>query len=376
MFGRNIVQKDLQKSTDVKDLGLKLKKPPFIFTSAELYDIKDNAGMPYSKKYSKEFITDFINNALVKKENEDLPFLIKIAPDSNKEYYICRDMVSHVFLKKLVETSKEIRDKFFREWGDALKKFKKTYEMRNDEIFIETIISIVKADYKIFNALLNPSLIFLANKSPAVNSSIKTSIDSCFETPVKFKSMDKLLNLGRNDLIKQIRASIPAYYSLPFIGKIVSFFSNLLLGKSKPKNIPGTPEITEDVFIDMGSLEETDKKAKRNETAGFFESLSKAKKSYLLTGKNMEQSLAELAEKWNHLVNKQARQNLTEDINSLIRDFIRARRKILQRYSITQDRIDALAIELVNKTAKLGINVNDSFRHYVKLSIIKALEGK
>ncbi len=386
-YGRSTVQKDNQKVSDMKDLSSKVKKPPYIFSTAELFEIKDEAGTPYSKKYSAEFISEFINRATTRKEDEDLPILVRVSAEPKKEYYINRDMVTQVFLKTLIDNSKEIREVYSREWAGLLRKFKKNKEMQSDKIFVESLNSLIKTDFKLLNALLNPDLIFLANKSPGINKNIKMSVDSCFMQPGKFKSIDDLLNIHREELLKQIKAALPVQYSIPVIGKILAFFASLLVGKNKDADagVSGNTKINtdaedeDDVFQEFGSSSKDGNvkqqgSSKTGQPKDFMASITYLKNKYLTSGKDMNQALDELVEKWNYMVDKTARKNLTLDINSLIRDYLRGRKRVIVRYqTLNEKRIASLADDLVRQTSNLNIKNRDAFRQYIELYILKLL---
>ncbi|MCL2792203.1 MAG: hypothetical protein FWD87_03855 [Spirochaetaceae bacterium] len=388
-YGRASSQKDAQKISDMKDLSFKVKKPPYIFSTAEMFELKDNVGTPYSKKYSNEFVTEFINKATTRKEKEDLPSLVKVSADPKKEYYIARDMVPQVFLKTLVESSKEIKDKYFKEWEQLLRKYKTNRDMQNDITFNESLNVLLKSDYKLLNALLNPDLIYLANRLSTANKNIKMSVDSCFSEPGKFRSLDKLLNIDREDFIKEIRATLPLHYSVPFFGRLISLFISMLFKKNggkkaesgdisnqdKRTNVDG-----EEVFQEFGSAlneNENSKKAasvKADKNQDFLSSISNLRNKYLSPGKDLEQTLEELIEKWNFMVDKTARKNLTLDINSLIKGFLRSRKRVLVRYkTLNEKRISELTDDLLIQMTNLGIKNKDAFRVYIELYMLKLL---
>ncbi|MCL2706402.1 MAG: hypothetical protein FWE72_09380, partial [Spirochaetaceae bacterium] len=384
-YGRAVVQKDAQKISDMKDLSSKVKKPPYIFSTAEIFEIKDNKGTLYTKKYSNEFITEFINRATTRKENEDLPSLVRVSADAKKEYYIDRDMVSQVFLKTLIDDSKEIREQYFKEWGQLLRKYKTNKEMQSDKIFVESLNSYIRNDYKLLSALLNPDLIYLANRLSSSNKNIKMSVDSCFSEPGKFKSIDKLLHIDREDLLKEIRATLPLHYSIPFIGRLIGIFISLLISKKKEaaegdSDNQKSSADGEDVFQEFGSTSKDDGSSKKagSDSAGqskdLLSSISNLREKYLSPGKDETETLDELTEKWNHMVDKTARKNLIVDINSLIKDFLRSRKRLIIRYkNLDEKKVSVLADDLLRQMSNLDIKNKDAFKHYIKLYMLKLL---
>jgi hypothetical protein len=59
----------------------------------------------------------------------------------------------------------------------------------------------------------------------------------------------------------------------------------------------------------------------------------------LPAGATLDVYLDELEEKWNRIINPQAKKNLTEDVNSLIRDYLRKTARTLRAATFTSERI-------------------------------------
>ncbi|MCL2293580.1 MAG: hypothetical protein FWC36_01760 [Spirochaetes bacterium] len=382
-YGRSVQQKESQRISDFKSLASQVKKAPYIYSTAEIFEMKDTIGTPYSKKYSPEFVSDFINKATTRKDDEDLPSVVKISAEPKKDYYIDREMLPQVFLKILVDSGKEIKKQYSKEWGQILRKFKTNKEMQDEKVFLESINTVIKNDYKLLNALLNPSLIYLANRLFDKNKNIKTSVDACFSEPGKFKSINKLLNMDREELLKETMASLPMRYSIPFFGRFIDFFMLLLGRKNKEEDEVAESQKTggavEEVFQELGSSsarDETSRQTSPEKAAApqdLLGSISRLREIYL-SGKEMNHALEELIEKWNYMVDKKARKNLTEDINSLIRGFLRSRKRVIIRYkTLNEGRITTLRDDIMKQVSNANIKNKDAFRAYIDLYVIKLL---
>ena len=383
---RGMMQKENQKKTDYKELSDSVKKPPHIFSITEMYDIKDKSGRAFSSKYSRDFVNSFIKRETSVKEGDDLPYLVRIVPERKKEYYIQRDMLPKVFLKKLIDSGKEVHDQFFVKWTENMKNFEKTREMQRDDVFIAALEECVKNDYKLLNALLNPGLIYLATQSSPLNDNIRNSVLGCFESNGKFKTLDNLLGIDRNELLKEVRVNLPLTYSLPVIGKILVMLSRIFTGSSRKKapSSAAAPEAGNGSAYQelrpseaMTSMYKAPVQGgKGKDSVNYAAAVRKLKKQFMGSeGGNLNQSLDELSEKWNPLYDEQARANLVEDVNSLIRDFIRTKKKLFMKYPPDAARISALAEDLVNKTSNVGIKKQEPYKQYVELYIIKLLEN-
>lgn len=376
---RAVVQHKSQKRNDLKDLSQKVQKAPYIFSISQIYEITDITGKTYREKYSKNFIIDFIKDAITRKEGDDLPFLVKFIGENKKEYYIYRNMIPQVFLRLLVDTSKEIRGKFINEWTDLMRNFKKNKEMQSNAMFVEALNYIIESDYKLLNAMLKPWILYFANRLENVNKDIKMSIASCFDDKVagKFKSMDILLGLKRQELIQQVKFSLPIQYNMPILGKLIALFigkgKNVSAPKKKEKKIAKRKD--ESSFQEIGSSSDENNKEKRRASQEFQKAVVNLKKKYLHDGQTIDESLDELMDQWNPLLNKLDRAALEEDVNSLIRDFIRKKKAFFIKNPPDEKRFANLAEDLLRKTSSIGINKKESFGKYIELYIIKLFEN-
>ena len=90
-------------------------------------------------------------------------------------------------------------------------------------------------------------------------------------------------------------------------------------------------------------------------------------------GHSIEDSLDGLAEKWNPLFEPRDRQNLVEDVNALVRDFLRPIRSNLTAKAPDWQRVRDLAERLSASNSLVKIAKKDSLKRYIELSILKCL---
>jgi len=77
--------------------------------------------------------------------------------------------------------------------------------------------------------------------------------------------------------------------------------------------------------------------------------------------------------KWNPLYDSQARTELVEDVNSMIRDFMRGLRRGMRLKPPDAERIRLLAEQLSQNRAFDRIKRKDLFRQYIEIYMIKLL---
>jgi hypothetical protein len=93
---------------------------------------------------------------------------------------------------------------------------------------------------------------------------------------------------------------------------------------------------------------------------------------YLEEGKDVDTTLDELIEEWNPLMSTKAKNDLVEDVNSAVRDFLRKiRRKIVTPPD--RHRIRNLASQIAEYEAFTRIKNKKAFQKYIELYMLKVL---
>jgi len=91
-------------------------------------------------------------------------------------------------------------------------------------------------------------------------------------------------------------------------------------------------------------------------------------------GKTIDATLGELAEKWNPLFAMQQKKNLLEDVNTLVRDFLRPVRRSLLLRPPDANRIHSLAEQLSRSKSLAQIKKRDILMSYIELYMIRCLQ--
>ena len=84
----------------------------------------------------------------------------------------------------------------------------------------------------------------------------------------------------------------------------------------------------------------------------------------------------ELVERWNPLFDPQAKSNLVEDVNSLVRDFLRKLKRGFLVKPPNAARITNMAESLAANHAFDQIKKRDALQRYIELYMISVLGGK
>ena len=92
-------------------------------------------------------------------------------------------------------------------------------------------------------------------------------------------------------------------------------------------------------------------------------------------GSSIDRELDSYLKLWNKMITKEAHASLTEDVNSLIRDYTRKVMRTISASTFTADRVRSLAEALVKTPNMQKIKENEALTMYVELYILRLLSN-
>ena len=377
---KGAAQKEQERATDRKSLETIVRKPPYVFGYDEMYGLRDEKGVSFVSKHAREFITSFLEEKTKTGAGESLSFLVRVhSAAQGKDWFIQRDLLVPVFLKKLAEAGGETREGMINEWVELLRRDKATREMKSDQAFVKEVDARVKEDYPFLAALASGPLLSLARTDTNIAAQAAEEIGKCLSAPGVLRPFAELLGLSRAKLLRDARSYLPIWQTTPIIRGIVKFFRMLFEGRpgkaAKADAAQGAPG-------DQGGEQEAPRPGAKpaagsdNASVAYQRAVQGLRSQYVPAGKTIDQTLTELAEKWNPLYAAEQKRHLVEDVNSLVRDYLRPVRRTFHVSPPTPQRIHALAEKLSESRALAKIKKRDLLLRYLELYMIKCLELK
>ena len=116
-----------------------------------------------------------------------------------------------------------------------------------------------------------------------------------------------------------------------------------------------------------------DKQAK-GDLLQYRKSIQMLVSQYVPKGKSLDGMLEELSEKWNPLYETEQKRNLVEDVDALVRDFVRPIRRSFHVKPPDSNRIHALAEQLAASKSLGKIKKKELLVRYIELYIVRCLE--
>ncbi len=380
---KGALQREREWTEDRKRLEGAVRKAPFVFGFQDLYALKDEKGTPFINKHSRDFIHSFLKEKTTRGGTETLPAIIRVnAKAQKKDYFIHKDYVVQVFLRKLAECSEELRRYYLDEWTAALKEDHPPEQSKSDAAFRRDVENKVTLNFPLVAALANGGLLSLIAQESTLTDAARNELKKCFAVENILRPFDELLALTRTGLLKSARMYLPFWMTVPILSGIIRLFRRMFAGRRSTKQdeeegLAERPVRTEAKIVARSEGDGADAKS------GARESLLRYKRSvqslvsqYVPKGSTIDGTLLELAEKWNPLYAAAQKKNLVEDVNALVRDFLRpVRRSFLVRPPDLK-RIHALAEQLSTSKALAQIKKRDYLMRYIELYMIRCLQVK
>jgi len=395
---KGALQRERDLSEDRKNLENQVHRAPFVFGFQELYQLKDEKGVPFVNKHSRDFIHTFLKEKTVRAGQESIPPIVRVhAKEHKKDYFIHKDFVVPVFLKKLVEAGEELRRQYVEEWTAAMKEDHVPEPAKTDAAFRRDVEMRVVRGFPLISALANGGMLALVAGEVHLPDVTRNELKKCYALENILRPYDELLALSRQELVKSARMYLPFWMTVPVLSGIMRLFRRMFAG-GKPKaadeegTTPGRPEARivarggaagaadsaagGPAAAAAGAAAASPHAAQRENLLRYKRSVLSLVAQYVPKGQTIDRTLAELAEKWNPLYAAAQKRNLVEDVNSLVRDFLRPVRRSFFAQPPDLKRIHALAEQLSTSRALAQIKKREPLMRYIELYMIRCLQVK
>ena len=181
-----------------------------------------------------------------------------------------------------------------------------------------------------------------------------------------------LLMLKNNKILANAKSRLPFFYTIPILSWLVSLFN----GKKKNKTKKTQQKLITAAEIFEQEDDETVSKTKKiTKTESLAAAANEITKELIPEGSSLDRELDFLTRQWNKMISKEAYRNLTDDVNSLIRDYTRRVVKTLSGTSFTKERVENLAKTLVNTPNMKKIKEEKALTEYVILYILRLVSN-
>ena len=359
-------QNEHKRAEAIKELESALAKPPYFYSMPQILKFQDNNGRTLYGQYTEDDLKEFLQKMTTDGEANELPQLLVFKVESGTRYYVYKKKVSQVVVRLCNEAHESIAKQLEDHWYEVLLDYERLPEMSNASEFEACLHEMVEKNSPILYALLNANFMNILSYESAEDNmdSFRLFVDG------KLLPYSDLLMLKNSKILTNAKSRLPFYYTLPVISWIMSLFN----GRKKEKK-----RATSAVIAEKKPFEEEEKKSdsgpKLTKTQALAANAKEIAKDLVPEGSTLDRELNYLTKQWNKMISKEAYNNLTEDVNSLIRDYTRRVVKTLSATSFTRERVENLAKTLVNTPNMQKIKEEKALTEYVILYMLRLVSN-
>ncbi len=360
------VQQDQQRANALKALEQILAKPPYYFNNDAISRFVDSRGIPLLGQYSEQDLHDWLHNATTSLDKNNLPSLLVFKLESEQRFFIYKNKVIPLIVRLASDARDAIGGILVKEWYALLKDYETIIAAKDQKAFEQRLEEAVRVHSPVLNALLT------SNFLPLVHYETRSSQEPVSEKINLFINgklipYSELLMLNRQELLTDAKILLPFWYTVPVLSWIIALLFKKPKKKTKPVN-----KLQAKSSLDE---EENSDKQKTSAKKELKNAAIEIEKKLVPAGSTLEEELKSNLQVWNKLLNKQSREHLTEDVNSLIRDYVRKIIRTIRSSSFTSDRIKELSQTLINTPSLLKIRDRKELDTYVQLYIIQLVKN-
>jgi hypothetical protein len=374
-YFKSKTQQNSQREAAFQELEQQLKKPPYYFTFESIMKFSDSHGVLLLGQYSDDDLKEYLQKRTTQSTANELPSLLVFKTDANQHYFIEKPKVLPLIVRLCNDARITVKETLSKNWYIALKAFETLPEMLDQKAFERRLELEIHAVAPILSALLNTSFLPLIHYEANISEDPAGRIN-LFSDGVMI-SYSEMLMMDRKELLTDAKILLPIWYTAP----VISWFARLFFRKTKQpqKNAKSSTERyheSEDrKRAHDAEVMATTKNPAVSLKAALHQAARAAEDQIVPASSTLDRELNAYMRQWNTLIGKETSANLTEDVNSLIRDYLRKVIKTFKAGGFTMDRIENLAETLVKTPGMQKIKDHDALKMYIELYLIKLVKN-
>jgi hypothetical protein len=368
-------QRVLDLEAAVKSLDAGMRKPPYHFSMDDILLFRDAKGMPVLGKFSQEELEARIREKCTKAEDGALPELMIVATSARRAF-VAKDKALLLVVRQIAEARPILRSRFIEQWRRLLEDFRSCPPMETDEAFLAELSNQVEARFPLLETLIRDRLLPIVRDEAAARGDLPPDIARLFYKD-DLVPLDELLDLSRKTLLVDAKILLPFWYSVPIFSSLARLVHRLSAGRvdkaaAKAKAARPAHAETKDKAPSKGRRGPTSKERR----AEFEEAANRIARDLLPKGYGLDEYLAELEGRWNSLLNPDAKRNLSYDVDSLARDYLRGVLRTMGTGSFSTERLKNLGSSLADSPTLLKIKNHQALELYIQLYMVKVLGAR
>jgi hypothetical protein len=344
-YYKGLTQRNLELETAFKNFDLAIRKPPYCFQYDDLVNFSDSSGKPLLGRFSKESLDNYLRGKMTPASDGDLPEILAFQTATEQRYYMAVERLGSLTSRLGAECRLALRTQLIDHWSKALMAFETLPSMNDDDEYRKELAARMGKSSPILAALINNGILEFVFANLDERNALPGDFKRIFQHG-KIVPLEEFFSLPRKGVLTDSRMLLPIWYSIPIFSHIMKFLKRL----EKNKQAKTTRETGQKKKPETVPPSTRERWAELRDAAIRVEA-SIMPKNY----KDLDDYLMDLESKWNTLLDAEAKHNLTVDVNSLIRDYLRHVLRTMHGASFTQSRVEEMAENVAHTPALLRI---------------------
>jgi hypothetical protein len=365
-YSRAKAFKRKEREIALNDLELEFDHPPYAFSMDAIQRFVNSKGVPLLGLYSQEDLQQWLAERIRAASSRSLPEILLITGPADAKRYI-KKAHYHTFSIKLLNDAKPvIRQAVKDRWIGIIKGYGKELAMEKDQDYerlLQRLVGELTPD--LMAVLVDKKLYLVCDELEQAQGFIPENT-RFFVHGGALLPLATILRMKRKEILAEARGLLPFWYSIPLFVALISLYrklKNLGKGKKGKTDKLGANEAP----LGSGSREKEIKEAGQ-----------RLQSEIVPPGEEMDVYLARLENRWNTLLSEQAREDLSTDVKTLVRDRLRQTLHGQRHIMLTRDTLEKLATRTSDENSALrDLHNQDDLRQFIVLYMVKLLmQGK
>jgi len=358
---RSLAMKRLESEAAFKNLESQLAKPPYLYTMDQILKFSGPGGVLLLGQYTPEELSEWIKRQTTESKNNELPALLVVKiKTGDDQYFLLKEKIISLCARLIHDGQVLINRTIAKQWSRFILDFKAEPAMSDDDAFEKLLAGTAeKLCPELMSILADTKFFIVYQEMERKENGIPPNMRILYNG--KLIPYSSLFSIRRREALQEAKFTLPFWYSLPIIPALIGFFRKHFKKKNKETRQPASGS-------EQAIMEEAD------HAEGIRMAAEEIEFDIVPPGFTIDSYLDELAIRWSRLIDRQARENLIEDVKFLVRDQLRRRLKVDRQFKPNREELNQMAYNMIiHNPALSSLGSRDSLILFIELSIVKLL---
>ncbi len=334
---------------------------PYVYSTTDLANIALEGDTGQS--VTIENIADYLQDMSQPKPGSQTPHIVRFKTMNGQEHIIATNNVLVYFYEVLSTTQKEIKEIFSNMILNEFNQNKTLSLLKPNTDYNNAIEQILMSEYPILYALLNYRIIELSMQNTKDYEYLGTAEELIDTKKEVLRSYAEIMQISQPKLKKESLYFLPVWSFIPVINVFFNLFYHFfrLYKQRAYARKEGEGEIIDSKPVTAQRIASSHTQEDKN--------INILKNRLTQYGNQpVADTLESLIQRWNQLIDKNTRANLTEDVNALCRDALKHIGRIGKNSDLpSEERIQTLAERLAENPQLKNIRDTKALQKYMQL---------